>query len=452
MNLITIKKIDKDETIYSWYVRNMQANGFDIKEMNQLEFNKDQIRQDLLLESSLKLFAKIYPNDNPDNHTLQSFYKIFYKNNNFHKECSRKETDKYCPLCFKSGDTRIKLYDQIPLKKVCTKHQIPLKRVKNLNQITTNMDEMIDNSEPVILEMDLEKELELSLMIEELYRERYNLNYMTLYGAVIEEYAHTLRPIAINDYIKQILDTIPEYKTFSNKPRESTLGLLNLIYDEHLQIHHEIFILILYLTFQTTENLMKAVNKVKSHVQYTECQYQLLLKYTLKRMKYWDKSQWVLTYNAENNCYKCEEEIIDENFRKEVLKKYRGEYTVIKEFNYHSVEYAEIVHNFCNTSSIYIKQNFLSSKRRCSICKSEITEEMIGENVSLASENQYEYISPNEIYSIANNNTGFLLDKSNNLYTISKSKLKDKQSIQPEYEIPKTMALYKEIMSIKRRI
>lgn len=191
MNFYARTPYKEDDTVYSWFSKILTMNGTSFAEFFNVVFPKKKLNISNLIDISLHYIHEL------ENINLTkeisflsnlSYLKVFYKDTVSIRSFSQKSLwgDFYiCPECinfYLKNDKFLcfKKVNQLPLKKVCTKHNHYL---LNRNQLKNFLSDNASN----IYETPTSFEVELSIFIENIYKHKKELNHLTMLTLLIDK-------------------------------------------------------------------------------------------------------------------------------------------------------------------------------------------------------------------------------------------------------------------------
>ena len=376
------------ETLFSWYINELQMNGLDLSDYKYLIYKKKKVGDTRIIDSLLELHSKIFLTSKIDSteNTLQPFLSIFYKNGNIPYKYldSIYDSKVFCPVCLQeryeaNKDIRFYLKNQLPLKHVCCKHQCKLRKFDKLDDINSNISSIISSSYELTSNIDINLELKFANFINYIFDNQREFNYELLYKALIEEYARNLKVVKLGK-VSTILDEIPEHLQLNHLKDRSTVYLLDYLYKSNLEIGHEIFCILLFVTFEDVTRFHEAVLRAKEHEQWNLSMYKTLLKFTVLQLRL-SKDYRVTLKNNEMevemivNNYRIDEineKIVDEI----IVKKFHGRYWNIPR-KYLSMIQSDkvlvILDLYTNQLLSISKENLIKSIKTTSNIESEYT-------------------------------------------------------------------------------
>lgn len=465
MKFIAKCHYNKDETIYTWFSRLLEMNGTNIKEYFQVEMPKKLINKTNFIQKSLEIFQEetnIDINNHLDTLSNLSYLKLFYKEGNLqvHHLTQKRLWGSFsvCPECVNECLKQEKIIefrkvDQLPLKKVCTKHNQYLLEFDDLVQI------LVEGKE-IRINPPSQAEIDLSLFIVNLFEQKDKLNHSILCNALIEQLQdkERLQRIVMTWYLNEaqkLLKQVPEHEILSRNGFLSLYDFLSNLQLGDMEVSDEWFVIALFLAFSQASSfnsVIEALSNKDCTLEHTKNKLKRLLMNKGTREIMLDKCQNLYHFSNISN----RDEIVDEKFREKVIRSTNEHYIVESEFVENGEEYARIRHMDCSKISTYSKREFLEGKSRCPYCKAEITEWMLEGMVEEKGRGKYHLTKLNHL---AQTYQYFIEDVIEHLfYSISKKELlecleKDDWSVLNEkHLIPKHMYYYTEGLSNKSRM
>mgnify|MGYP000056720585 CR=1 FL=1 len=406
MKFIAKCHYNEDETIYTWFSRLLMMNGTNIKEYFQVEIPKKHINRTNYIQKSLEVFQELSNmniRDHLDTLSNLSYLKLFSKDETLQiRYLTQKRLwgdFRICPACLndylnEGNDIEFRKVDQLPLKKVCTRHNQYLLGFDDLVQLFVKGEE-VDYKNPSQAEIDL------SLVIENLFEQRDKLNHSILCKALIDQIQdkERLRRVVTHwnsNEAQKLLKQVPEYEILA---RNGTLSLYDFLLNLKLgdmEVSDEWFVVALFLAFSQASIFNSTIEQITDE----DCPLESSKK-KLKKLLINKETREIMLDKCQNLYHLSNisnrDEIVDEKFRGIVKRSTNEHYIVESEFVENGEEYARIRHIDCSNISTYSKREFLEGKSRCPYCKGEITEWMLEEMVEEKGSGRYHMTKVNHM-------------------------------------------------------